>query len=84
MPTYLGWDRIRYYLTEIMIDLTSRQRKRYVINRCHYCNHDKYPNGKIIDPTIDKGIMTDKGDWKCGTCVNEDSKKLLKLLDGNK
>ena len=45
-----------------------------------YCDCNKYPNGKIIDnPTIDKGRMTDKGDYKCGVCVIEDTIRLLKL-----
>jgi hypothetical protein len=66
-----------------MIDMTSGPRKRYVINRCHYCNHDKYPNGKPIDPTTDHNAkQTEKGDWKCGVCVAEETTKLLSLFRG--
>jgi hypothetical protein len=64
----------------IMIDLTGRKPKRYKINVCHYCNHDKYPNGKPIDPTTDhNAINTARGDWKCGTCVSMDAEEMLKL-----
>ena len=32
-----------------MLDMTSRLPKRYIVNkRCHYCVHDKYPEGKIV------------------------------------
>ena len=73
---------IRMTDTGILIDLTTPERKRYVVNFCHYCDHDKYPNGKLIDPTTDhNAIKTAKGDWKCGVCVSEDNKKLLKLLN---
>jgi hypothetical protein len=59
-------------MTDIMIEMTSRPSKRYLVNRCHYCDHDKYPEGKIIDPTTDHDARkTDKGDWICGTCVIE-------------
>ncbi|MGA8107090.1 MAG: hypothetical protein WB815_10610 [Nitrososphaeraceae archaeon] len=45
-------------MTDIMIDMTSRPSKRYLVNRCHY------PEGKIIDPTTDHDARkTDKGDW---------------------
>jgi hypothetical protein len=27
-------------MTDILIDLTKK--RRYKVNRCHYCNHDKY------------------------------------------
>ena len=70
---------------DIMIDLTSRPYKRYQINRCHYCDHDQYPEGKPIDPTTDVNAQQMKdGSWKCSECVLEDNKKLLKLFDGDK
>jgi hypothetical protein len=64
----------------IMTDLTSN-RKRYKINLCHYCEHDKYPDGKPIDPTTDHHArqMEDKS-WKCGVCVAEENAKLLSLF----
>jgi hypothetical protein len=69
-------------MTDIMIDLTSRPRKRYETLRCYYCNSDKYPNGKVIDPTTDKTAhKTSRGDWKCGQCLIEDMYKMNKLLN---
>ena len=64
---------------DIMIDLTSRPRKRYSINRCHYCDHDKYGDaGKPIDPTTDHNARkTEKGDWICGVCQVERSLSLF-------
>jgi hypothetical protein len=72
-------------MTDIMIDMTSRPRKRYQINRCHSCSHDLYPEGKPIDPTTDKHAkqMEDKS-WKCGVCVAEDVKKSLSLFGGQR
>jgi hypothetical protein len=68
----------------ILIDYTkTRKGKRYNIEVCHYCNHDKYPHGKPIDSTTDlHARKTDKGNWKCGTCVAEESKDLLRLMRG--
>ena len=41
-----------------------------MINRCHYCDHDKYPDGKPIDPTTDHNAkQAEKEDWKCSVCV---------------
>jgi hypothetical protein len=57
--------------------------KRYKINVCHYCSHEKYPNGKPIDPTTDHYTkQTENGDWKCGVCVGEENAKLLSLFGG--
>jgi hypothetical protein len=57
-------------MTDIMIDMTSRPYKKYRINRCHYCDRDKYSDGKPIDPTIDQNAKkTDKGEWMCGVCI---------------
>jgi hypothetical protein len=60
-------------MTDILIDLTDRVKpKRYEVHRCHYCDHDKFPEGKPIDPTTDKQArQTDKGDWICGYCITE-------------
>ena len=67
----------------IMIDLANN-RQRYKINICHYCDHDKYPDGKPIDPITDHSAkQTEKGDWKCGGRVDEDTKKVLMLLYSN-
>jgi hypothetical protein len=48
----------------LLIDMTKK--RRYKVNRCHYCDHDKYPDGKIIDPSDKYARRTDKGDYKCG------------------
>jgi hypothetical protein len=70
---------------DILIDLTSRPRRRYNINLCHYCDHDKFPHGKPIDPTSDKEARQMKdGSWKCGICIGEDVKKSLSLFGGSK
>jgi hypothetical protein len=67
-------------MTDIMIDMTSRPRRRYTINRCHYCSHERFPNGKPIDPTTDKNArqMSD-GSWKCSVCITQD---VLSLFGG--
>ena len=68
-----------------MIDLTSRPRNRYEIHRCFYCDHDKFPHGKPIDPTTDRyAKQMEDGSFKCGTCIGEDVKKSLSLFGGNK
>jgi hypothetical protein len=72
----------RNKMTDILIDLTTK--KRYKVKRCHYCNHDKYPEGKIIDPSDKYARHTDKGDWKCGYCVGEDTKKILNMMNRQK
>lgn len=61
----------------ILIDRTSGPTKRYNINVCHYCNSDKYPRGKPIMSEDKHARHTDKGDWKCGSCVAEDLIHLL-------
>ena len=70
-------------MTDILIDLTSRPRKRYSINMCNYC-HDG--NGKStpkpILPSDRYARRTDKGDYKCGVCFGEETKKLLNMFGG--
>ena len=40
--------------------------------------------GKPIDPITDHSAkQTEKGDWKCGGRVDEDTKKVLMLLYSN-
>ena len=49
------------------------------MSTCHYCDHDKYPNGKPIDPTTDiHAKQTERGDWKCGVCT------IMDLIEMNK
>jgi hypothetical protein len=60
--------------------MTRYPGKRYVIKWCHYCDHERYPGGKIIDPTTDNHAKkTEKGDWMCGDCVHntETIKKII-------
>ena len=72
-----------HFLTDILIDMTNRNR-RYKTGLCHYCNSDIFPHGKIVDPSDKYARHTGKGDWKCGTCVNEESKKLLNMMNRRK
>lgn len=69
-----------------MIDMTNRNKRyRSGVGLCHYCRHDLFPHGKIFDPSTDKlARRTDKGDWKCGICVSEESKKLLNMMNRQK
>ena len=51
------------------------------MSTCHYFGHDKYPNGKPIDPSTDiHAKQTERGDWKCGVFVLEEDKKKLSLF----
>jgi hypothetical protein len=50
----------------IMIDLTSRPRKRYVINLCHYCDTDRFPSGRPIMPDDKNAQRQPDGSYKCG------------------
>jgi hypothetical protein len=62
-----------------MIDSTTG--KRYRINTCHYCDHETYPRGKSIGPSDTRAQQTSKGDWMCGPCVDESTKKSLILFN---
>jgi hypothetical protein len=66
-------------MPDIMIDITEKGKpRRYEVHRCHYCNTDKYPEGKVIDPTTDKQArQTDKGDYICGYCITERTISLM-------
>jgi hypothetical protein len=69
-------------MTDIFIDLTQGKPKSYVTGRCFYCDH-KHPNGKLIDPTIDKNAIRLKdGSWMCGVCNVEQIKNLLNMNKG--
>jgi hypothetical protein len=68
-------------MTDTMIDF--RTGKTYRINTCYYCDHDTYPKGKPIDPSDTRAQRTSKGDYKCGTCVDETTKKALILFNPN-
>ena len=65
---------------DIMIDISNRKSKpiRHTLNRCHFCDHEKYPFGKVL--FNDKyAIKTEKG-YKCGECANQDTRKLLRMF----
>jgi hypothetical protein len=65
-----------------MIDITERGKpKRYEVHRCFQCDHNKYPEGKIIDPTIDKNWhRNSKGEYVCGVCTVE---QMINLMGGS-
>jgi hypothetical protein len=68
-------------MTDILIDMTSRPRKRYKTGVCKTCDHSKYPQGKLIDPTTDKHArQMEDGRWKCGVCIGEETTRLLSLF----
>jgi hypothetical protein len=65
-------------MTDILRDRTTGKIQK--INICHYCNNETYPKGK---PIIDNkhAVRTDKGDYKCGECVNvERRQRLIRTL----
>jgi hypothetical protein len=63
----------------------TNNKKRYKTGVCHYCNDDKYPNGRLIDPATDRNArQMEDGTWKCGVCLAEGNAKLLSLFGGNK
>ena len=70
-------------MTDILIDLTQRPRKRYQIQRCFYCDHSKFPSGRPIMPDDKNAQVQPDGSHKCGICVGEDAKKLLSLFGGD-
>jgi hypothetical protein len=71
-------------MTDTFIDLTQRKPKRYVTGRCHYCDHNRYPSGKLIDPTTDKmAKQTAEGDWMCGVFVIEKFEEIKRLYEMN-
>ena len=58
--------------------MTGRYNKRYQTGICYECDRSKYPNGKVIDPTVDKMAQKlDNGKWICGTCQIERSLSLF-------
>jgi hypothetical protein len=67
-----------------MIDMTSRPYKRHRTGICRTCDHSKYPNGKVIDPTTDKyARQMEDGSWICGVCIGLENKKMLSLFGGH-
>jgi hypothetical protein len=66
--------------SDTIIDMTDRN-KRYKTGICYSCDHSKYPNGKVIDPTTDKySRQLEGGEWVCGTCIAQENAKLLSLF----
>src|SRR4030095_5031137 len=68
-------------MTDKMIDF--RTGKTYRVNRCFYCDSDIYKNGKPIDPSDTRAQQTAKGDYMCGPCLDESTKKALILFNPN-
>ena len=70
-------------MAKILIDMTNRN-KRHITGTslCHYCRHDLFPHGKIIDHSTDHiAKQMPNGQWKCGVCVREDFEKTTKLMN---
>ena len=63
-------------MPDILIDRTNNNR-RHTLNRCHYCSHEKYPQGKVIMPYDKFQRKTAKGDYMCGVCALEVNRKIL-------
>jgi len=57
------------------------EKKSHTFNRCHYCDHQKYPRGKVIMPYDKFQRETDKGDYMCGTCALELNRRILDSLN---
>jgi hypothetical protein len=67
-------------MTDVFIDATRGKPKRYLTGRCHYCDHNIYPSGKLIDPSVDKNaIRLNDGTWMCGICNFEETKKMYDM-----
>jgi hypothetical protein len=55
----------------------------YNIYLCTYCQKDKYPYGKPIDPITDLDAVDMGKDWMCRECVRE-QKTIRDLFKMNK
>jgi hypothetical protein len=65
-------------MTDILVDRSrGGGGKKHTLHRCFYCDHSKFPQGKVIMPHDKYARKTDKNDWMCGVCVNEESKKII-------
>jgi hypothetical protein len=73
-------------MVRILIDMTDKNKRyRSGVALCHYCRHDLFPHGKIVDLATDKdAIQMKNGSWKCGVCVREDLEKTTKLMNRQK
>lgn len=72
-------------MPDILIDRSGGAGgKKHTLHRCHYCNHDKYPFGKVIMPHDKHARKTDKNDWMCGECTLELSQKVLDAMNRRK
>jgi hypothetical protein len=49
----------------------TRKKRPYNIYLCRYCDHNRYPCGKPIDPITDHDAIKTKNGWMCGDCVRE-------------
>jgi hypothetical protein len=65
-------------MTDILIDRSrGAGGKKHNLHRCFYCDHSKYPQGKVIMPHDKHARKTDKGDFICGICNLELNQKLI-------
>jgi hypothetical protein len=70
-------------MAKILIDKTQRNKRSVSgVSLCHYCDHNLFPHGKIINHDTDKNAMMMKdGSWKCSHCVIEEMKKAMGIFD---
>jgi hypothetical protein len=47
---------------DILTDKTDKN-KRHTLHRCFYCDHDKYPQGRVIMPYDKDAKITARGVW---------------------
>jgi hypothetical protein len=78
--TDLTIKRYKAYRSDKMIDILT-EKERHTFNRCHYCDHQKYPRGRVIMPYDKFQRNTDKGDFMCGTCALELNRKILDSMN---
>jgi hypothetical protein len=68
-------------MVDILIDRSrGAGGKKHTLHRCFYCDQSKYPQGRVIMPYDKHARKTDKGDFMCGQCANEESKKLIDAM----
>jgi hypothetical protein len=73
-------------MTHIFIYRTSRPYKKYKTGICYTCDHAKFPNGRVIDPSTDKNATYNAktGKYTCGVCNLDNLKKTTALLNRQK
>jgi hypothetical protein len=70
------------FLVAVTCRFNIKTTSKTYTHRYFYCDHDKYPYGRVIMPYDKDARVTARGDHKCGDCVREDVKKSLSLFGG--